>query len=104
MRDEFNTKALDSIRNTTLFIFLNRTCFNGLYRVNKTGRFNVPFGKYTMPTICDSATIYADNELLQKVEILTGNYQQTLDYAKGQTLFYLDPPYRPLSNTSSFND
>ncbi|MBR1807925.1 MAG: DNA adenine methylase [Paludibacteraceae bacterium] len=103
-RDEFNTKALDSIRNTTLFFFLNRTCFNGLYRVNKAGLFNVPFGKYETPTICDPTTIYADSELLQNVEILTGDYQQTLLKAKGNTLFYFDPPYRPLSNTSSFND
>ena len=104
MRDEFNTKALNPIRNTTLFFFLNRTCFNGLYRVNKSGRFNVPFGRYTTPMICDPSTIYADSELLQDVEILTGDYQETLMYAKGNTLFYFDPPYRPLNNTSSFND
>ena len=104
MRDEFNTKPLAPIRNTTLFIFLNRTCFNGLYRVNKAGLFNVPFGRYETPTICDPITIYADSKLLQNVEILTGDYQQTLGPAKGNTLFYFDPPYRPLSNTSSFND
>ena len=104
MRDEFNTKSLDPIRNTTLFFFLNRTCFNGLYRVNKAGLFNVPFGRYETPMICDPNTIYADSELLQNVEILTGDYQQTLTKAKGKTLFYFDPPYRPLSNTSSFND
>ena len=103
-RDEFNTKALDPIRNTTLFFFLNRTCFNGLYRVNKAGLFNVPFGRYETPMICDPNTIYADSELLQNVEILTGDYQQTLSKAKDNTLFYFDPPYRPLSNTSSFND
>lgn len=104
MRDEYNTKALEPIRNTTLFFFLNRTCFNGLYRVNKSGLFNVPFGKYETPMICDPNTIYADSELLQNVEICTGDYQQTLSKAKGTTLFYFDPPYRPLSNTSSFND
>ena len=103
-RDEFNTKMLDPIRNTTLFFFLNRTCFNGLYRVNKAGLFNVPFGRYEPPIICDANTIYADSELLQNVEILTGDYQQTLGHARGNTLFYFDPPYRPLSNTSSFND
>ena len=104
MRDEFNTKQLNPIDNTTLFFFLNRTCFNGLYRVNKAGLFNVPFGKYETPTICDPVTIYADSELLQNVEILTGDYQQTFPWAEGNTLFYFDPPYRPLSNTSSFND
>ena len=103
-RDEFNTKALDDIRNTTLFFFLNRTCFNGLYRVNKSGLFNVPFGRYETPMICDKNTIFADSALLQNVEILTGDYQQTLSHAKGKTLFYFDPPYRPLNNTSSFND
>lgn len=104
MREEFNTKTLDPIRNTTLFFFLNRTCFNGLYRVNKAGLFNVPFGRYETPMICDPNTIYADSELLKKVEILTGDYQETLAHAKDNTLFYFDPPYRPLSNTSSFND
>ena len=104
MRDEFNTKRLNPIENTTLFFFLNRTCFNGLYRVNKSGLFNVPFGRYETPTICDPNTIYADSELLQNVEILTGDYQRTLAHAKGNTLFYFDPPYRPLNNTSSFND
>ena len=104
MRDEFNTKSLAPIRNTTLFFFLNRTCFNGLYRVNKSGLFNVPFGRYETPMICDPNTIYADSVLLQNVEILTGDYQETLSHAKGNTLFYFDPPYRPLNNTSSFND
>ena len=104
MRAEFNTKTLDPIRNTTLFFFLNRTCFNGLYRVNKSGLFNVPFGRYETPTICDANTIYADSELLQRVEILTGDYTQTLEQAAGNTFFYFDPPYRPLNDTSSFND
>ena len=103
-RDRFNTKSLDEIENCTLFFFLNRTCFNGLYRVNKAGKFNVPFGKYVTPTICDAATIYADSKLLQKVEIMTGDFEQTFDKIEGNTFFYFDPPYRPLSNTSSFND
>ena len=104
MRSEFNTKSLDPIKNTTLFFFLNRTCFNGLYRVNKSGLFNVPFGRYETPMICDTNTIFADSELLQRVKILTGDYTQTLDYATDNTLFYFDPPYRPLNATSSFND
>jgi DNA adenine methylase len=104
IRDLFNTKSLNSIDNTTLFFFLNRTCFNGLYRVNKAGKFNVPFGKYSTPTICDSSTIFADSKLLQKVEIMTGDFEQTFNKINGNTFFYFDPPYRPLSNTSSFND
>ena len=103
-RELFNSKSLNKIDNTTLFFFLNRTCFNGLYRVNKAGKFNVPFGKYTTPTICDSATIYADSKLLQKVDIMTGDFERTFAKIKGNTFFYFDPPYRPLSNTSSFND
>ena len=93
-----------SIENCTLFFFLNRTCFNGLYRVNKDGKFNVPFGKYSTPTICDADTIYADSRLLQKVEIMTGDFEQTYNKIEDNTFFYFDPPYRPLSNTSSFND
>ena len=103
-RNSFNTKSLNSIENCTLFFFLNRTCFNGLYRVNKSGKFNVPFGKYSTPTICDAKTIYADSKLLQKVEIMTGDFEQTFAKINGNTFFYFDPPYRPLSNTSSFND
>lgn len=103
-RAEFNTKNLSPLDNSKLFIFLNRTCFNGLYRVNKKGLFNVPFGKYVRPTICDKETIMADCRLLQRVEILNGDYSATLDKAEGRTLFYFDPPYRPLSSTSSFND
>ena len=72
--------------------------------MNKAGKFNVPFGKYTTPTICDSATIYADSKLLQKVDIMTGDFEQTYEKIKGNTFFYFDPPYRPISKTSSFND
>ena len=104
IRAEYNTRALDPIRSTTLFFFLNRTCFNGLYRENKSGLFNVPFGRYNNPTICDESTIFADSKLLKKVEVLTGDYQETFVRAQGQTLFYFDPPYRPLNDTSSFND
>lgn len=103
-RSRYNEKNLDSIENTTLFFFLNRTCFNGLYRVNKSGLFNVPFGKYANPTICDPDTLRMDSELLQRVEIMNGDFEETFQHAQGNTLFYFDPPYRPLSDTSSFND
>lgn len=104
VRNRYNEKNLDAIENTTNFFFLNRTCFNGLYRVNKKGLFNVPFGKYANPQICDPTTIRMDSEILQRVEILTGDFEATLPHAHGNTLFYFDPPYRPLSDTSSFND
>ena len=103
-RERYNEKQLDPIENTTKFFFLNRTCFNGLYRVNKKGLFNVPFGKYSNPTICDPETILKDSELLQRVEILNGDFEATFEHAQGNSLFYFDPPYRPLSDTSSFND
>lgn len=104
MRDRFNAKPADPIENTTLFFFLNRTCFNGLYRVNKAGKFNVPCGRYERPLICDANTIHADSQILQRVIILTGDFEQTFEHIGGNTFFYFDPPYRPLSNTSSFND
>jgi len=102
-RDEFNSRHLSVLDNTALLIFLNRTCFNGLYRVNSKNHFNVPFGKYDKPKICDPETIIADSNILQRVTILNGDYKQTLNYAAENTFFYFDPPYKPISKTSSFN-
>lgn len=102
-RDVYNFSDLSEIETAALFIFLNRTCFNGLYRVNSKGKFNVPPGKYSNPKICDEDTIWADSRLLQKVVILCGDFEETVVYASPNTLFYFDPPYKPLSKTSSFN-
>ena len=102
-REQFNSRQVSALENTALFIFLNRTCFNGLYRVNSNNQFNVPFGKYDKPKICDAETILADSHLLQKVIILQGDYKETLQQATGDTFFYFDPPYKPISKTSSFN-
>ena len=102
-RRRFNDETLSDVEQAAIFIFLNRTCFNGLYRENAKGKFNVPHGRYARPTICDEATIMADSELLQKVEIMCGDYAATETYAGTDTLFYFDPPYKPLSDTSSFN-
>lgn len=102
-RERFNTKTLNSVENTALFIFLNRTCFNGLYRVNSNGLFNVPFGRYSNPKICDKQTIFADSKILQKVEVLTGDFEETLKYVTKNSFFYFDPPYKPLNQTSGFN-
>lgn len=101
-RKEYNAKGYSDLENAALFIFLNRTCFNGLYRVNSKGEFNVPHGKYANPKICDRENLLAVSELLQKVEILCGDFAKTEDYATSNSLFYLDPPYKPLSETSSF--
>lgn len=105
-RTIFNENKLDDIERTKYLIFLNRTCFNGLYRVNAKGKFNVPFGRYLHPTICNEEVLKADSLLLNQVEImiLNGDYEQTLKYiGDGLNFFYFDPPYRPLDATSSFN-
>lgn len=99
----FNTRSKDLITQAALLIFLNKTCFNGLYRVNKSNGFNVPMGDSTKKTICDKENILAVSRVLQRVEILTGDYKETLKCATKNTLFYFDPPYKPLSETSSFN-
>ncbi len=102
-RENFNSRKFSNTEQAALFIFLNRTCFNGLYRVNRNNKFNVPIGSYKRPTICDVENILAVSESLKKVEILTGDYQQTIELAERPALFYFDPPYKPLSKTSSFN-
>jgi DNA adenine methylase len=102
-RELYNTRKEEQSGQAALFIFLNRTCFNGLYRVNRKNEYNVPMGSYKRPTICDSENIFAVSQALQKVEILCGDYQETLHYTSNNSLFYFDPPYKPLSETSSFN-
>ena len=103
IRSRFNQETLIDVEEAAYMIFLNRTCFNGLYRENSKGDFNVPFGRYSNPTICDESLLIADSELLQKVEILNGDFARTGEYVDGYTFFYFDPPYRPLDATSSFN-
>jgi DNA adenine methylase len=99
----YNTRKEEQTGQAALFIFLNRTCFNGLYRVNRKNEYNVPMGSYKRPTICDKENILAVSQALQKVEILCGDFEETLNYANKNSLFYFDPPYKPLSETSSFN-
>lgn len=107
MRRQFNEEVLSSLDKSAILIFLNRTCFNGLYRENSKGKFNVPFGRYANPTICNAEVIYTDSELLNRfdVQILNGGFKDTAKAIDktGLTFFYFDPPYRPLSATSSFN-
>ncbi len=102
-RAQYNIRQKSQSEQSALFIFLNRTCFNGLYRVNHKNEFNVPMGSYKKPTICDTENIWAVSDALKKVEILNGDFEQTLNYADNKSLFYFDPPYKPLSETSSFN-
>lgn len=102
-RTLFNTRNSEQTTQSALFIFLNRTCFNGLYRVNKSNEFNVPIGSYKKPQICNSENLLAVSKVLQRVVILNGDYSETLQYVDENTFFYFDPPYKPLNETSSFN-
>lgn len=104
IRESYNQHQGDGIDRAAQLFFLNKTCFNGLYRVNAKGKFNVPFGRYANPTICNADVLRADSLLLQSanVEISQGDFSQTLSYAEGLTFVYFDPPYRPLNATSSF--
>ena len=103
-REKFNKRAVSQAEQAALFILLNRTCFNGLYRVNRNNEYNVPIGSYKKPQICNPDNLRLVSKALQKVIILNGDYSDTLEYADKNTLFYFDPPYKPLSGTSSFNN
>lgn len=102
-RDSYNKRNAGSATRAALFIFLNRTCFNGLYRVNRKNLFNVPMGSYRFPMICDEENIFAASDALQKVEILNGDFEQTINYADKNSFFYFDPPYKPLTNSGFKN-
>ena len=104
-RDKFNALQLSqetAVEKATLFIFLNKTCFNGLYRVNKKGQFNVPMGAYKNPTICDENNLRNISNALQNVEIVCGDYTLSESFIDNNTFVYIDPPYRPISETSAF--
>ena len=105
IRAEYNSYKLNDkldVKRASEFIFLNRTCFNGLYRVNKDGKFNVPCGKYKNPTICDSNNLRNLSELIKNVIFEYGDYKKSEKYVNNNTFVYFDPPYRPLSATSGF--
>ncbi|MGN0818699.1 MAG: DNA adenine methylase [Candidatus Coproplasma sp.] len=104
-RDKFNNLELNesnSVEKAALFIFLNKTCFNGLYRVNKKGQFNVPMGSYKNPCICDEDNLRSVSKALQNVEIVCGDYTLSKSVIDSQSFVYIDPPYRPISQTSGF--
>ena len=105
IRAEYNSYKLKDeldVKRATEFIFLNRTCFNGLYRVNKDGKFNVPCGKYKNPTVCDASNLRNLSKLIQNVVFEYGDYTKSEKYVNDNTFVYFDPPYRPLSVTSGF--
>ena len=100
-RDRYNLRECNNVDHAALFIFLNRTCFNGLYRVNKDNKYNVPMGKYKNPKICNRINLWDVSEALKKVEIRCGDYADTL-IESGNPIYYFDPPYKPISVSSSF--
>ena len=105
-RQEYNNLKIDieenNIEKASLFIFLNKTCFNGLYRVNKKGEFNVPMGAYKNPKICDEENLKNVSMALKNVKIIYADYRESEDFIDEKTFVYIDPPYRPLNITSSF--
>ncbi len=105
-RESFNNAILCSSFSredmAVRFIFLNKTCFNGLYRVNRKGLFNVPMGSYKKPPICDEENLRLVSNLLHNVQIKCGDYSKCTDFIDEKTFVYIDPPYRPLNATSSF--
>ena len=101
-RDKENYEKLSNLKVAARFIYLNKTCFNGLYRVNSKGEFNVPFGKYKNPSLFKIENLKACSNALESTELNTASYLETLKQIKKDDLVYLDPPYSPLNKTSSF--
>lgn len=106
-RERFNYLKVNgnesiNIEKAVLMIFLNKTCFNGLFRVNRKGLFNVPMGSYKNPIICDEENLRAVSEKLQDVTIVCGDYRESADFIDDSTFVYFDPPYRPITGTASF--
>ena len=106
-RERFNDIKVNgegqiNLEKAALFIFLNKTCFNGLYRVNRKGLFNVPMGAYKNPPICDAENLRLISGLLKNVQIKCGDYSECADFIDENTFVYIDPPYRPITETASF--
>lgn len=101
---EFNYENYSNewIERTKYMIFLNKTCFNGLFRQNLKGEFNVPFGRYKSPKILDEGNIFAVNSALENTQIFCADFEKSQDYIEKGSFVYLDPPYRPLNRTSNF--
>ena len=104
-RERFNElikETASTEEKAALFIFINKTCFNGLYRVNGKGLYNVPMGSYKKPPICDAENIRTISELLKRVDVHCGDYSECESFITDNAFVYIDPPYRPLNATSSF--
>lgn len=95
--------SLSKIEAAARTVYLNRTCFNGLYRVNKKGEFNVPYGRYKNPTLCEPENVFKASELLKRAEIICDDYKNILQtYPRAGDFIFLDPPYLPISEYSDF--
>ncbi len=93
---------LNPVARASRTIFLNKTCYNGLYRVNSSGQFNVPFGQYENPMLYNRENLLACNRTLRGRLLLADDYRKTLSYARENDFVYLDPPYQPVSPTANF--
>ncbi|HKJ68601.1 MAG TPA: DNA adenine methylase [bacterium] len=111
IRDIYNTQMIEFdytryskewIDRATFLIFLNKTCYNGLFRQNKKGEFNVPYGRYVNPTICDEENLRAGHQALQHSRVFCDEFTAAGEYIDNRTFVYFDPPYRPLNATSGF--
>ncbi len=99
---DLESDGLDSVSRAARLIYLNKTCFNGLYRVNSKGQFNVPCGDYKNPSIFNRDTLIKASQMLQGVDLRVMTFEKVLDFAGRHDFVYFDPPYIPLSKTSSF--
>ena len=97
-----NPGELTAVQRAARLIYLNKTCYNGLYRENSKGEFNVPFGRYQNPTICDEARLHAASQALQAVQLIADDFENVVKMAESGDFIYFDPPYAPLNATSSF--
>ncbi len=95
-------RGADGVRRAALIIFLNKTGYNGLFRMNSKGEYNVPFGRYANPTICDEPNLLATSRALRSTEIKKADFSECLKRAGDGSLVYFDPPYRPISKTANF--
>lgn len=103
VRDQWKLRASWSpSRAAGAFVYLNKTCFNGLWRVNRAGEFNVPLGAYDKPAICEPESLRRAHVLLARADLRVGDYRQTVRDAEAGDLIYFDPPYDPLSTTAAF--
>ncbi|MCS7085000.1 MAG: DNA adenine methylase [Bacteroidia bacterium] len=102
VREAFNQRRGEAVERAAQLIFLNKTCFNGLFRLNAAGEFNVPFGGYAKPLIADEVNLRAVAAVLENTELLCGDFEIARNYIDDQTFVYLDPPYHPIGKTSSF--